>query len=141
MAKIGRNAPCPCGSGKKYKKCCLPLHREADQGREKALAETVTLEEFNDELDRLEDMSNSVPDLLRRGRLDEAEQVCEELRRSYPDQIDWIERLAEVFEARGEHGKAAEYYRKAAGFARTHDGFDEEGIAWYTRKAEELESS
>ncbi len=20
---IGRNAPCPCGSGKKYKKCCL----------------------------------------------------------------------------------------------------------------------
>ena len=23
MAKIGRNAACPCGSGKKYKKCCL----------------------------------------------------------------------------------------------------------------------
>lgn len=22
-AKVGRNAPCPCGSGKKYKKCCL----------------------------------------------------------------------------------------------------------------------
>ena len=21
-AKVGRNAPCPCGSGKKYKKCC-----------------------------------------------------------------------------------------------------------------------
>ena len=25
--KTGRNAPCPCGSGKKYKKCCL---RKAD---------------------------------------------------------------------------------------------------------------
>lgn len=23
-AKVGRNAPCPCGSGKKYKKCCAP---------------------------------------------------------------------------------------------------------------------
>ena len=23
MAKIGRNDPCPCGSGKKYKKCCM----------------------------------------------------------------------------------------------------------------------
>jgi hypothetical protein len=23
MAKINRNEPCPCGSGKKYKKCCL----------------------------------------------------------------------------------------------------------------------
>lgn len=22
--KIGRNEPCPCGSGKKYKKCCMP---------------------------------------------------------------------------------------------------------------------
>ena len=21
-AKVGRNAPCPCGSGKKFKKCC-----------------------------------------------------------------------------------------------------------------------
>ncbi|MBI5118565.1 SEC-C domain-containing protein [Candidatus Poribacteria bacterium] len=20
---VGRNDPCPCGSGKKYKKCCL----------------------------------------------------------------------------------------------------------------------
>ena len=27
--KIGRNEPCPCGSGKKYKKCCLdrPVHK------------------------------------------------------------------------------------------------------------------
>jgi len=23
MVKVGRNDPCPCGSGKKYKKCCL----------------------------------------------------------------------------------------------------------------------
>ena len=23
MAKPGRNDPCPCGSGNKYKKCCL----------------------------------------------------------------------------------------------------------------------
>ena len=22
--KVGRNESCPCGSGKKYKKCCLP---------------------------------------------------------------------------------------------------------------------
>ena len=26
--KIGRNQPCPCGSGKKYKKCCLNKSRE-----------------------------------------------------------------------------------------------------------------
>ena len=27
MTKIGRNDPCPCGSGKKYKKCCLEKER------------------------------------------------------------------------------------------------------------------
>jgi hypothetical protein len=27
--KIGRNDPCHCGSGKKYKKCCLPKDEEA----------------------------------------------------------------------------------------------------------------
>lgn len=30
----GRNEPCPCGSGKKYKRCCLPTD-EADE-RERA---------------------------------------------------------------------------------------------------------
>ena len=24
VPKVGRNDPCPCGSGKKFKKCCLP---------------------------------------------------------------------------------------------------------------------
>jgi hypothetical protein len=28
MSKIGRNDPCPCGSGKKYKKCCLPKQED-----------------------------------------------------------------------------------------------------------------
>jgi hypothetical protein len=27
--KTGRNQPCPCGSGKKYKKCCLPASEAA----------------------------------------------------------------------------------------------------------------
>ena len=28
MGKIGRNDPCPCGSGKKYKNCCLRAQQE-----------------------------------------------------------------------------------------------------------------
>jgi len=28
-SKVGRNDPCPCGSGKKYKKCCLQKHQAA----------------------------------------------------------------------------------------------------------------
>ncbi|MFZ2888928.1 YchJ family protein [Sulfuricurvum sp.] len=26
--KISPNSPCPCHSGEKYKKCCLPYHKE-----------------------------------------------------------------------------------------------------------------
>ena len=49
MAKIGVNDPCPCGSGKKYKKCCLDkkprehvvtysqIHYKTDSGKEKVI--------------------------------------------------------------------------------------------------------
>lgn len=33
MGETGRNDPCPCGSGKKYKKCCLPLERGIGGGK------------------------------------------------------------------------------------------------------------
>src|SRR5689334_22141208 len=29
--RVGRNDPCPCGSGKKYKKCCLAKDRAAPE--------------------------------------------------------------------------------------------------------------
>ena len=28
--KVGPNDPCPCGSGKKYKKCCMQKDKEAE---------------------------------------------------------------------------------------------------------------
>ncbi len=31
--KISRNAPCPCGSGRKYKDCCLQADRDRDRER------------------------------------------------------------------------------------------------------------
>ena len=37
MAKVGRNEPCPCGSGKKYKKCCLTKDEETKRSRLEAL--------------------------------------------------------------------------------------------------------
>ena len=32
MARTGRNEPCPCGSGRKQKQCCAPLHPGTNQG-------------------------------------------------------------------------------------------------------------
>ncbi len=33
MSNIGRNDPCPCGSGKKYKKCCMLVHDASFDGQ------------------------------------------------------------------------------------------------------------
>lgn len=53
MAKIGRNAPCPCGNGKKYKKCCLRKDKEAQ--RQKSFSEYQINEEAFDDLEEDED--------------------------------------------------------------------------------------
>lgn len=46
MSKIGRNDPCPCGSGKKYKKCCLAKDEEAQQAaRQKEMADAKVAQE------------------------------------------------------------------------------------------------
>jgi tetratricopeptide (TPR) repeat protein len=134
MTKIGRNAPCPCGSGKKYKKCCLPLHESSSAQQDSGIIDSIA------DLDELDMLSNSVVDLIKEGRLDEAEEVCRKLLSCYPDQIDGIDRLAEVYEARGENKKAAEYYRKAAEFAQSNPGFDQEAIEWFLAQANRLDS-
>ncbi len=33
MSRIAHNAPCPCGSGRKYKRCCIGKRRPAGAGR------------------------------------------------------------------------------------------------------------
>src|SRR3989344_7795769 len=38
MTKIGRNDPCPCGSKKKYKKCCLGKKVEISQQKLQEMA-------------------------------------------------------------------------------------------------------
>jgi len=138
MAKISRNAPCPCGSGKKYKKCCL-LRRESETFEQRKILEQNPGKALV-EVDDLDDLSNSVLDLIDAGKFDEAESVCNELKKRYPDQVDGIERMAMVYEARGEIRKAAEYYLKTAEFMRSNPGFDKEGIEWALDKAKHLKA-
>jgi len=128
MSKIGRNASCPCGSGKKYKKCCL----SSKNGKTPKVRHVPV---YTD----IDQLSNSVIDLIKENRLDEAEAVCQKLLSDFPDQIDGISRWAEVYEARGDKEKAAEYYLKAANFANSNEGFDQESINWYKEQAKRME--
>jgi len=60
MVKIGRNAPCPCGSGKKYKNCCLS--RDEEERREKADRDKpyILLPKWDTKKDAIESMFRKI---------------------------------------------------------------------------------
>jgi tetratricopeptide (TPR) repeat protein len=149
MAKPGRNDPCPCGSGKKYKKCCL-TNEQAAEREQLAKAEAkraggeaahrMHLREVrtaiaarlsggeDDEEDALTIASNAAADLVRAGKLDDAEQAARDLMVRFPEVHDGYDRLGMVHEARGENLQAAECYRKVIAFIREHPDDYEPGF-------------
>lgn len=148
MPKSGRNDPCPCGSGQKYKRCCLPRDQAAERavaagaaalGREAESSRASAAIDADD--DGLDQASNSVIDLINAGRLDEAEQAAQDLLEKYPEVHDGLERLAMVSAARGDRSRAAEYYRKAADFVHERaDQYDPEMEIYLRRKVTEFVS-
>jgi len=123
MGQVGRNQSCPCGSGKKYKRCCLA--KDEALISERLRAQTVDHDLWED--DDLDETSNAVVDLIRAGRLDDAEAAARDLLLRYPDVVDGLERLGMVYEARGDRKQAADYYRQAVAFILENpDGFDGE---------------
>jgi tetratricopeptide (TPR) repeat protein len=146
MAKPGRNDFCPCGSGNKYKKCCLAKEEavereqlaEADAKRaERATAHRLHLREVraaiaarlsgaeDDDDDELTSASNAAADLVRAGKLDEAEQAARDLLLRFPEVHDGWDRLGMVHEARGENRQAADCYRNVIELIRQHpDDYD-----------------
>lgn len=124
MKKTGRNAPCPCGSGKKYKKCCLNATMPSTGG-------TFI---YTD----LDELSNQIPELIQQEKYDEAENVCQKLLKQYPDQIDGLHRSAELYEAMANYEKAITFYNLTAGFAEQADGFEQKSVEYFRNKAEQL---
>jgi len=143
--KIGRNDPCHCGSGKKYKRCCLEEDQEGERFVREATtaalaAERAAEEEFYEWSDRLDEESNAVIDLIEAGKLDEAEQAAHQLIADYPEIHDGYDRLGMVYEARKEPKKAADCYRKVVEFLAENPSDDErEMIDDFQRLVQELD--
>jgi tetratricopeptide (TPR) repeat protein len=130
MTKLGRNDPCRCGSGKKYKKCCLPLD-------ERSAATPPLLMLDNDGLD---DLSNSVIDLAGTGRFDEALSACARLLEEFPEVVDGLERSGMVHAKMGNHALAADFYRRAFAFVTDPSRRDDyEDQDYYLEQAEKEE--
>jgi tetratricopeptide (TPR) repeat protein len=148
MAKIGRNDLCPCNSGKKYKKCCLASDEAAARAARPAQSAAVPAHQpslasyvqEHDELDELTEASNAVVDMVQAGNLDAAEQAAHELLTRFPDVHDGYDRLGMVYEARGDHRQAADYYRKAINVIRNHpDAYDPAFEAVFQKLIDRLE--
>ena len=134
MAKIGRNEPCPCGSGKKYQHCCLQQQEAAARALAAAAVRPTIDVEIADSLsrfdaeDELTAASNAAVDLVHEGKLDQAEQIARDLLERFPDVHDGWDRLGMVYEARGDNRQAADCYRKIIEFIRDHPDDYEPGF-------------
>ncbi len=127
---VGRNDPCPCGSGKKHKKCCL----SKDEAAKPRVSEPARLRPplpppmfpqgpFESDLDKL---SNGVLDAIVARRFDEAERLCEQLQTEFPEVIDGRWRLAMVREAQERFEEAAALYAEVLKqMRRRPDHFDD----------------
>jgi tetratricopeptide (TPR) repeat protein len=156
MIKTGRNDPCHCGSGKKYKRCCLQKDQIAESAA-LALAAAARAAEaaqhdhnhdgcdfcgpFSDDSeDELTRDSNAVVDLAHEGKLDQAEAAARELLVRYPEVHDGYDRLGMVYEARGEHQRAAHCYRQVIDFVRAHpDQYESQFEATFHRLIQKLD--
>ena len=161
MPKAGHNDPCPCGSAKKYKHCCLERDRaaalepaiaqcialqaqEADRAaqRKDYQAELLQTQTTLDEARALDAASNAVIDLIHADSLDEAEQAAQELLVRYPEVHDGYDRLGMVHEARGQLREAADCYRKVIQFARANaENYDPEFVDSFLNLIAKLEAS
>jgi hypothetical protein len=89
--------------------------------------------------DGLDDLSNSVLDLVRAGHFDQALAACNRLLEEFPDVVDGFERSGMVHAKMGNHALAADFYRKALAFVTHPSRRDEYDDVDFYREQVEVE--
>jgi len=157
--KIGRNDPCHCGSGQKYKRCCLEKDQQAESAAlAQAAADLLAATSHHhhdhdhahcdfcgdtfgdDDSDELTTASNAIVDMVHDGKLDEAELAARDFLVRFPEVHDGYDRLGMVYEARGDNKQAAQYYRQVIDFVRAHpDQYEPEFETTFHRLVQKLD--
>lgn len=83
---MGRNEPCPCGSGRKYKRCC-----SADSGPQRALPD-------------VDERLRAAAAHVQAGRLLDAEKILEQILKLWPDNPDALHLSGHVADRLGRPG-------------------------------------
>jgi tetratricopeptide (TPR) repeat protein len=84
--RTGRNHPCPCGSGKKYKKCCLERDEALARQTQPADLPTVAEDDFTAELlPKVDEAVDRLMIRVEKGQLENVEADLEALLRKHPN--------------------------------------------------------
>ena len=147
MAKIGRNDPCPCGSGKKLKRCCM-MEPAAEEPAASAMAPPGSAvaplldvcDSCGSELDdEFNDRADFILERLLDGHVDDAETLCLEFIRDFPHDAEGHDLLSMIFEERGQRAQALSLLRKASRIAHDRQDYDAETKLIMRQRIKELE--
>jgi hypothetical protein len=117
--KIGRNEPCPCNSGKKYKKCCLRRHEKIKE----LLRGSVDFQEPEAEEEGPPEYVIKGFDLLAANKHQEAVSYASNLLASYPEDDRIYDTLTTAYQATSQHDEAIAICRNRWEVAREEKSF------------------
>ncbi|MCE5336631.1 MAG: SEC-C domain-containing protein [Desulfobacteraceae bacterium] len=104
LSRTGRNDPCPCGSGKKYKKCCLPRHEEARSSMPPD--QLQAMEARAREKEKLEKEVQRGFEMIFSLEFDRAVQYAKKQLQTYPEDDRFHDILQITLMAMGDYGAA-----------------------------------
>jgi hypothetical protein len=117
--KIGRNEVCPCGSGKKYKKCCLRKHEKIKD----LLRASVDFQEPEAEEEGPPEYVVKGFDLLAANNYEEAINYASKLISTYPEDDRIHDTLITAYLATGQHDEAIAICRSRWQVAKEEKNF------------------
>ena len=110
--KLGRNAPCSCGSGKKYKQCCANTAQSLNNPQNLIL--------------------QSAWNFYRQGFIEDAEKACQEILNSNGKLAEAWHLLGSIALQQGQTQEAASYSRQAIKLnQRNPEYFNNLGLAYH----------
>ena len=125
IKKPGRNEPCPCGSGRKYKQCCLPQDEVQATRKARLINMPITAPSPVSHADDAETHHNIGNSFQTQGMLDAAVESYRKALSLKPDYAEVHNNLGIALRAQGKLDASIESYRKALslkpGYAKAHN--------------------
>ncbi len=104
MKKLSRNDPCTCGSGKKYKQCCMAAdeatHAQAEEHKQQTQGQIASWLE--------QGMA-----LHRNGQIDTASKIYEQILRLKPDHADTLHLYGVTAHQLGDYVRAVQFIKQS----------------------------